>query len=175
MREHFLTWHKRLNLEALTSSNTELKWGCSNTKAKRVLFKTSCPAEAFCSLFNMKKLSWNPELWCLVYQFTLLYSTSYVRNLRASPGVQMSAVGSQWFLAAQRSFFSWIPPVKGFKFTIKQYHISCLLATSGPGTKFLLNSITVKAREAVLFLMLDVSRYDCSAINCLYLWSDHTL
>lgn len=48
VKEHFLTWHKRLNLEALTNSDTELQWGC---RAKCLPFKTSCPAEAFYSLF----------------------------------------------------------------------------------------------------------------------------
>lgn len=47
--------------------------------------------------------------------------------------------------------------MKGLKFTIEQYRISCLFATSGPGAKFLPNSVTVKVREAVCFLMLDGS------------------
>lgn len=44
-------WHERLNLEVLTNSNTELNQDWSNIKAKHVLFKNSCHAEAFYLLF----------------------------------------------------------------------------------------------------------------------------
>jgi len=68
---------------------------------------------------------------------------------------QQLAASDFWLLRGHFSLGS--PPVKGLKFTIEQYRISYLLATSGPGTKFLPNSVTVKVREAVWFLMLDGS------------------
>lgn len=54
--------------------------------------------------------------------------------------------------------------MKALKYTVKQYRISCLLATSGPGTKFLPNNVNSKSQRGSL---LFVPMYDCSAVNCL--------
>ena len=118
-------WHDRLNLEVLTNSNTELIWDRSDIKARCVFFRNSCHAEAFYSLVLRRRAE---SRSCYVWFINLLCSTSYVRNFRASPEAQMSAVGSQWFLAAQRSFFTWIPPCERFEihhWTISYFIPAC--------------------------------------------------
>lgn len=141
----------------LIDSNAELNWDRSGIKARRIFFRNSCHAEAFCLLFLIQRNRaeirsydvWFINLLCLLNLICQEFQS-----------ITRSTDVSSWqpvISGCSEVIFLLDPPAKGLKFTIKQYHVSCLLATSGPGTKFLPNSVTVKVREAVCFLMLDGS------------------
>lgn len=129
-----LPWHKSLNLEALTNSNTELSMDWSKIKEKCVLFRNSCNAKVSAHYFQYEETG----LICKIIIFVLLiYSVLNLVCQEFQSIIRRTDVSSRQpvIQAAQKKFFTCIPPMKGLKFIIKQCGISCLLATSRPGTK----------------------------------------